>query len=80
MLWRVLQFYFIPLFLKNKDSALLVDPDDIMGFANQLCWVLDNPGASEQIGLNGRRVAMCYFDSMSEARKIVSNIFGKERD
>ena len=65
----------IPLFLKDKDSALLVDADNIVEFANQLCWVLDNPKEAERIGANGRKVALRYFDSTLEAQKIVRYIF-----
>lgn len=61
----------IPLFLKDKETAILAEPDNIEDFADKLCWVLEHPKESEIIGLNGRNVAMKFFNCKNEIKKII---------
>lgn len=65
----------IPLFLEDGVSALLVDPDDIEGFADKMIWALDHPQEAAQIGKEGAKVALKEFNYKTEAKKIVDLIF-----
>lgn len=60
----------IPLFLKNRENALIASPDDIEGFANQLCWAIEHPDEARIIGENGKKVAEESFNYMTETKKI----------
>lgn len=66
----------IPLFLKDRESALLAEPDNISDFADKLCWALENPAEAATIGEKGRDVAMSKFNSNIEAGKIIKAIWG----
>ncbi len=65
----------IPLFLKDGESALLSEPDDVEAFADKLCWALEHPVECGEIGKNGRNVAMANFNASIEAKKIIQTIF-----
>lgn len=69
----------IPLFLKDGDNALLVDPDNIEAFAEKLCWVLEHPDEAKMIGEKGRDVAIASFNSTIETNKIL-NVILREYD
>lgn len=62
----------IPLFLKDRESACLVEPGNCEEFANKLLWILQNPLEARFIGEKGKEVAMRNFDSIIECRKIVN--------
>lgn len=64
----------IPLFLKDKHSALLVDPGDTIGLQKCIIWLLENQDLAIQIGQNGREVAKTFFNSLSETKKLLSII------
>ena len=64
----------IPLFLKNKETALLAEPSNPEHFSNQLNWALDNYEDALAIGQQGRQVALTSFNSDSEALKIIKVI------
>lgn len=69
----------IPLFLKDEESAYLVEPDNPEKFAEKIVYALEHPQLSESVGLAGREVALKSFDSRQEAGKIVDIIFGSCR-
>lgn len=66
----------IPLFLKNRESALISEPGDIEAFAKNLLWVIENKATAMLIGKNGRRVALESFNNEIECAKIQRAIFG----
>lgn len=68
----------IPLFLKDGESALIAQHDNVQAFADKMIWVLDHPDESKAIGEKGKQVALESFNYKIEARKIVDVIFGKE--
>lgn len=59
-------------FLIDKESCLFAKPNSVEDFAEKLLWVLKNPEKGREIGLNGRKVASMYFNSIKEAQKIIS--------
>lgn len=64
----------IPLFLEDGVSALLSSPDDDIEFANKMIWVIENNESARRIGINGRNVAMRYFNSENEVSKILKYV------
>lgn len=68
----------IPLFLKDGESALIANHDNVQDFASKMIWVLEHPNESKVIGENGKQVALASFNYKIEAKKIVDVIFGKE--
>ena len=65
----------IPLFLKDKESALMSDCHDIQAFADNLLWALDNYEEAQIIGERGKRVAEEHFNYLNETRKMVHFMF-----
>lgn len=63
-----------PLFLKDGESALLADADDVNSFANKLDWCLTNVEEAKKIGARGKQVAYKYFNYITETKKIVDFI------
>lgn len=61
----------IPLFLKDGESALLVEPNNCRGIADKILWVLDNPAKVTFIGEKGKEVALKNFNSMTEAQRVI---------
>lgn len=68
----------IPLFLKDGESALIAQHDNIQDFADKMIWILDHPNESKIIGEKGKIVALESFNYKVEARKIIDVIFGIE--
>ncbi len=64
-----------PLFLKDKESALLANPSDAEDFADKLNWALDNPEIAGVIGKKGADVAKREFNYLTESKKIVDILF-----
>ena len=60
------------LFLIDKESAVLAEPDNCCKFAESLLWVLDNKERGELIGKNGYDVAMKSFSYKEVVKKICS--------
>lgn len=64
----------IPLFLQDKDSALISPPNNPQAFAEKIVWALQNPDESKRIGYNGCKVARIHFNSDVEAKKLMTII------
>lgn len=62
----------IPLFLDDKESAVIADPDDNDVFAAKLDWVLSNPDEAAVIGAKGREVALLNFNYLIETKKLIN--------
>lgn len=68
----------IPLFLKDGESALLAEPDNVEEFAEKLCWALENTEAPMIIGKRGKEVAMKSFNATIETTRIRDIMFVNE--
>lgn len=66
----------IPLFLKDRDTALMSDCRDVEGFANNILWVLDHSEEAKAIGQRGKEVAEKNFNYMTETKKMYKVLFG----
>lgn len=64
----------IPLFLKDRESALLSEQRNAEEFADKLCWALEHPQEASVIGKKGKEVAMKEFNYLIESKKIVDAI------
>lgn len=62
----------IPVFLEDKVSAFLVEPNNIQAFADALSLAADDEMLSKKVGLEGRRVAMQHFNAISQSKKVLS--------
>lgn len=62
----------IPMFLEDKVSAFLVEPNNIQAFADALTCAADNETLSTKVGIEGRKVAMQHFNAVSESKKVLS--------
>lgn len=61
----------IPLFLTDKENALITEPDNPSAFAEKICWAIDNPTESKLIGAKGKLTAEMFFDYRKETKKII---------
>lgn len=61
----------IPLFLKNGESALIAEHDNVEDFAIKLLWAIDHPSEASEIGRRGADVARIHFNVMTEAKKMI---------
>ena len=61
----------IPLFLENHISAILSSPYDDEEFGNKILWVIEHPEESSKIGLNGKKVALKFFNAQTETKKLL---------
>lgn len=64
----------VPLFLKDKESALVVEPDNPEAFAEKIIWVLNNRNDADIVGEKGREVALREFNSLLETKKMILGI------
>ena len=61
----------IPLFLRDKETALLSSERNPEAFASKLSWVFEHPEEAKEIGCKGARVAMKEFNYRTEAKKMI---------
>ena len=66
----------IPLFLKDKESALMSECGDVDAFAANIKWVIEHPAESIIIGEKGKKVAQESFNYIKESKKMLDFIFG----
>ena len=64
----------ISLFLKDGDSAYLVEPGDDAAFAEKLRYVLSHPEEAKHVGEHGYMVAMKHFNYQIEADKVIEKM------
>ena len=65
----------IPLFIKDGENGLLVQPDDTEAFAQKMIWVIEHKDAAKQIGRNGKDLALRKFNYYTESRKLKAFLF-----
>ena len=61
----------IPLYLEDKVSAIIAEPDNIASFAKCLIWVLQHPEEARLIGERGKQIALNHFSYLGETKKLV---------
>jgi glycosyltransferase involved in cell wall biosynthesis len=64
----------IPLYLKDRESAYLVQPGDVKALADRIQEVITHYETAIQIGQAGQRVAAQYFDIEPNCRRVISFI------
>lgn len=64
----------IPLFLKDKITAMIAPPDEPAVFAEKISWLLDNPEEAKAIGDRGKKLALSEFNDMTETKKLLDII------
>lgn len=55
----------ISIYFENEKSALIANLFDVNSFSSKMQFVIDNPVKAKEIGLNGKKVGIRYFDSNS---------------
>lgn len=60
----------IPEYLTDGGNAFLVEPDNIVKFAEKLEYVLDNPLLAEKVGNEGQKVAINIFNYKVQAKRM----------
>lgn len=63
-----------PLFLEDKVSALLSEPDNADAFADKLLWALNHKEEAKRIGEAGAEIALRNFNYQIETDKIIALI------
>ena len=61
----------IPLFLKDMESALIVEPQNPHAFSKKINWAIEHPKEAQIIGSNGKRIAEKFFNPIIETKKII---------
>lgn len=62
-------------YLKNKESAIIVNPDVISEFIDSMIWISNNPIEANIIGLNGQKCAKNNFNYMMETKKMIQTMY-----
>ena len=65
----------IPLFLHDKETALMSECRDVEAFAHNIIWALDHPEEARKIGQNGKEVAERSFNYLTETKKMCDVMF-----
>jgi glycosyltransferase involved in cell wall biosynthesis len=64
-----------PLFFKDKENALLSEPDNPTAFAEKILWALDNPNEAAVVGKNGAKLSekeFLYINVVKQICKIMN--------
>ncbi len=69
----------IPLFLRDKETALLSQERDPKHFASKIVWALNHQEQAGEIGRSGAIVALREFNYLTEAKKVVDVITGSKK-
>ena len=64
----------IPLYLKDRENALLAEPSNIEHFAEKMDWALSHPQECELLGARGKEVAIKHFNAFNETQKLMTVI------
>ena len=67
----------IPLFLEDKNNALISEPENDKMFADKILWIMEHPKEAVQIGKKGKEIALQNFNSDIEIMKLLSIINAK---
>lgn len=61
----------IEYYLENAKNAIIVEPNSVEAIVNGLIYLIENPEIAKEIGKNGRKTAIKYFDS----EKIICSLY-----
>lgn len=61
-------------FLVDKENALLIQPNSIEDLVKSIKFLLDNPQKIDQIGFQGRQVAIKSFNNLVESDKLYKRL------
>ena len=61
----------IPDYLKDNVNAFIATPDSVESFAEKINYVLSHYEKAKKIGLNGRKIAVEYFNYMPQSQRII---------
>lgn len=64
----------IPRYLKDGENALLAIPDSPQSLADKIIWALEHKNDAIEIGGNGRKTALEFFNPQKEAEHILNII------
>lgn len=62
----------IPLFVKDKENAMLARHDNVCDFADNIIWLIEHPAESQQIGMRGKMLALKSFNPITEVIKMLT--------
>ena len=62
----------IPLYLKDRENAFVFEPGDFDAVGKAMEFILENPEASNKIGVAGKAIAERYFNSNIESKKLMA--------
>jgi len=71
----------VPRYLKDREDALLVEPDDVTAISDALEYSVRNPSTVLEMGRNGRNKCRQYFDptaNAAELTRLFNTIFQKD--
>lgn len=60
----------IPYYLKNKENAYVVPPDDVQAFADAICYVWDHYEEAKLVGNKGKELTKTVFSGEYQAKRI----------
>ena len=63
-------------FLKDRENAVVVPPDEVNVFAEGMNWVIEHPEESEAIGRKGQELARTEFSYNTQCEKVLNIICG----
>lgn len=66
----------IPYYLKDKDTAFLVDPDDVNSFSRKLEFVLDNYEAALKVAERGKELTFGIFNYNYQGKRLIDFLKG----
>lgn len=64
----------IGLFLKDRENALVIPPDDTNTFARGMIWVAEHPAEAIAIGKKGQELVQSEFSYKAQCEKVLSII------
>lgn len=70
----------IPVFLKDKESALIAEPQNPQDFAEKMCWGIEHTEEATTIGQRGKLVAETSFNYLTETKKLVEIICSETKE
>ena len=60
----------IPKYLENKKNAIMVEPGSVDEIANGLIFLIENPERAAEIGEEGKKVVLEFFNATIEVEKL----------
>ena len=58
-------------FLRDRENAIILPPDDVNSFAYGMAWVVNHPEEAAQIGRKGKELAQTEFSYKTQSKKVL---------